>query len=159
ARVGPRSLSTPQRAPVARRPARAADPDPALRASAPRRGASDERRRPLAPARRGRMTISLDARSWPCLIGGKEVWSDATMQVLYPSANEVVGTVPLLGSAQVRRTLELASAARVELDRYDRSTILERIATAIDEHADELAHLITRESGLCLKDTRHEVVR
>ena len=47
----------------------------------------------------------------------------------------------------------------MKLDRYERSRVLDRVSSAIAEAADELATLISRESGLCLRDTRHEVAR
>ena len=104
------------------------------------------------------MSVST-AFAWPCLIGGQEVWGDSTLEVTYPFTGEVVGTAPLLGSHEVRRALDLAAATRVRLDRYERSQVLERIAHEIAHHGEDLARLITRESGLALKDTRHEVSR
>jgi phosphonoacetaldehyde dehydrogenase len=95
----------------------------------------------------------------PCLIGGAEEQGRSRVEVAYPYTGEPVGSAPLLGAAAVRRALDLAAAARVALDRYERSRVLERVAGAIVEAAPELARLITHESGLSLADTGHEVAR
>jgi aldehyde dehydrogenase (NAD+) len=81
------------------------------------------------------------------------------LEVRYPYTGEVVGSVPLLEREAVRRTLDLAGDARVTLDRHERSSVLERLARAIEASRNELAVQITRESGLALKDTLHEVAR
>jgi aldehyde dehydrogenase (NAD+) len=81
------------------------------------------------------------------------------LEVRYPYTGEVVGSVPLLGAQAVRQTLDLAGGARVELSRHERSSVLERVARAIEAVGEELAVRITRESGLALADTRHEVAR
>jgi phosphonoacetaldehyde dehydrogenase len=94
-----------------------------------------------------------------CLIGGTEERGSGRVEVVYPFTGEVVGSVPALPADTVRRALELASAARVGLDRYERSRVLERVADAIEATGDDLAALITWESGLALADTRHETMR
>ena len=43
--------------------------------------------------------------------------------------------------------------------RHQRSQVLEAIAARIAEAAEEVAHLITWESGLALVDARHEIGR
>lgn len=93
------------------------------------------------------------------MIGGTEEPGEARLEVRYPYTGEVIGSVPLLARDRVRRALDRAGSAKVTLDRYERSRILGRIADSITAAADELAVLITRESGLCLADTSHEVAR
>jgi aldehyde dehydrogenase (NAD+) len=94
-----------------------------------------------------------------CLIGGSPVRTANSFPVTYPYSGEVVGAAPILSRDDVRRALDLGAAAEVRLDRYERSQVLERIATVIAAQAEELARMITVESGLCLKDTRYEVER
>ena len=94
-----------------------------------------------------------------CLVGGREETGDTRFPVAYPYTGEIVGEAPLLGRDTVRAALDLAGAARVRLDRHERAAVLERVAARIAAEADPLAHLITRESGLCLADTRHETGR
>jgi acyl-CoA reductase-like NAD-dependent aldehyde dehydrogenase len=50
-------------------------------------------------------------------------------------------------------------AAKVSLTRYDRYSILNRMSEKLVERASEVSAMITDESGLCLKDTRYEVLR
>lgn len=94
-----------------------------------------------------------------CLIGGVEVGGDARFDVHYPYTGEVIGTAPVLSAVAVRDALTLAGNAKVTLDRYERSVVLDRVSKAIAGAEDELATLITRESGLSMRDTRHEVAR
>jgi aldehyde dehydrogenase (NAD+) len=105
------------------------------------------------------MTIAPELLEPPCLIGGEEVRGSDRFEVVYPYTCEVVGSAPALDADTVRRALTLAGNARVGLDRYERSRVLERVADAVAREAGALAAGITRESGLCLADTRHEVAR
>jgi aldehyde dehydrogenase (NAD+) len=105
------------------------------------------------------MTISVPSYELACLIGGAEEHGAERFDVAYPYTGEIVGTAPRLSRDTVRRALTNAGKARVSLDRYERSRVLERIADVIADSRDELAALITWESGLCLADTHHEVAR
>jgi aldehyde dehydrogenase (NAD+) len=82
-----------------------------------------------------------------------------SIEVRYPYTGEVVETVPLLDRDAVRHALDAAGAARISLGRHERSSVLEHVARSIEAAQDELAVSITRESGLSLADTRHEVAR
>ncbi|MBV8079226.1 MAG: aldehyde dehydrogenase family protein [Actinobacteria bacterium] len=93
------------------------------------------------------------------MIGGDEVRGAERFDVVYPYTGEVVGSAPSLEAEQIRRALTLAGSARVALDRYGRTRVLERVAESVDAAGDALAAAITRESGLSLKDTRHEIAR
>lgn len=94
-----------------------------------------------------------------CIVGGREERGTSRFDVVYPFTGETIGSAPVLERETVVRALDLAGRARVRLDRFQRSSILERVADAIAAGAPELARLITLESGLCLKDTQHEVER
>jgi len=83
----------------------------------------------------------------------------ASFPVHDPYTGDVVGEAPLLSREAVRATLDRVGAARVSLDRHERAAVLDRVATRIDAEREELAWAITRESGLCLADTRHETGR
>ncbi|MGC9221328.1 MAG: aldehyde dehydrogenase family protein [Solirubrobacteraceae bacterium] len=85
--------------------------------------------------------------------------SAATLEVRSPYTGEMVGQVPLSDASQIRAMLRRGAAYRNTLTRHQRAEILEHVATELRERAEELATLVTRESGLCLKDTRHELVR
>jgi phosphonoacetaldehyde dehydrogenase len=94
-----------------------------------------------------------------CLVGGREERGAERFEVRYPYTGEVIGTAPLLDEATVATALDLAAGSRVRLDRFERSGVLNRVADAVAARGTELARLITLESGLSLKDTRHEVER
>jgi aldehyde dehydrogenase (NAD+) len=71
----------------------------------------------------------------------------------------MVGTVPMAGSAEVRRAIEIARAFRSTLSRYERYQICYRAAALIRERAAGISDLITAESGLSKKDSIYEVGR
>jgi putative phosphonoacetaldehyde dehydrogenase len=59
----------------------------------------------------------------------------------------------------VKRALKIARDHRSKLTRHERYGILMRAGALIAARREELARLITLESGLCLKDSRYEVGR
>ncbi|MBV9603866.1 MAG: aldehyde dehydrogenase family protein [Solirubrobacterales bacterium] len=83
----------------------------------------------------------------------------ATIEVRSPFDGELVGSVPAAGPEQVRAMLDRAGDGLWSASRHERSELLSGVASRLLESASELAELISRESGLCLKDTRHEVAR
>lgn len=96
---------------------------------------------------------------FPCLIDGEPVSRDERIVVRYPFTGEVIGSAPRLREEDVLRALESAASARPRLSRHERSQILLRAAAIIEAQAEAVARLITWESGLCHKDTTHEVRR
>ncbi len=93
------------------------------------------------------------------LIGGEGAESNWQLPVHYPYTGAQIATIPLLDESQVRGALDRAAAAGPPPSRYARSLVLAGVADRIAAEADALAHLLTWESGLCLKDTRYEVRR
>jgi phosphonoacetaldehyde dehydrogenase len=83
----------------------------------------------------------------------------ATIPVHSPYTGELVGEAPVSSSEQVRAALDAGAAHRYQLSRYERSEVLSRVATRLVDRGEQLAHLISSESGLCLKDSTHEVGR
>jgi aldehyde dehydrogenase (NAD+) len=83
----------------------------------------------------------------------------ATLPVHSPYTGELVGEAPLASPAQIRSILDIGARYKNELSRHERSQILSGTADALAERREALAALITSESGLCLRDTRHEVGR
>ncbi|PXX58142.1 aldehyde dehydrogenase (NAD+) [Nocardia tenerifensis] len=92
-------------------------------------------------------------------IGGKRLLCESSIDVRYPHTGEVIGTVGRASAADVGQALDFAEGFRCSLSRYERHRILVRARELIEAHADEWARLITLESGLCLRDTSHEVRR
>jgi phosphonoacetaldehyde dehydrogenase len=92
-------------------------------------------------------------------IAGEKVGGDRVIEVRNPWNGALVGTVPMAGVDDVRRALAAARGYRPQLTRHDRYRILHRTAEIIRDRADDIADLITAESGLARKDTLYEVGR
>jgi aldehyde dehydrogenase (NAD+) len=83
----------------------------------------------------------------------------SALSVHNPYTGELVGEAPVTSADRVRALLDTGAAYVNELSRHERSQILFAVADRLGAQREELAHLITSESGLCLQDTRHEVGR
>jgi aldehyde dehydrogenase (NAD+) len=84
----------------------------------------------------------------------------STLPVANPFTGELVGEAPVANPEAIRTALDDAVAAgREPMSRHERSQVLFGVAELLGAQREQLARLITAESGLCLKDTRHEVGR
>ncbi|MDH4115719.1 MAG: aldehyde dehydrogenase family protein, partial [Burkholderiaceae bacterium] len=92
-------------------------------------------------------------------IAGERVARPRSFEVRYPYTGEVIATVPKASVDDVRRAFAIARGFRSTLSRYDRYRILMKAGEIVASRRDEIARLITLESGLCLKDTQYEVGR
>jgi putative phosphonoacetaldehyde dehydrogenase len=92
-------------------------------------------------------------------IAGEKVSRDRIIEVRHPFDGELIGTVPKATLEDVKRALKVARSFRSTLTRHARYTILMKAGAIIAAQREELAHLITLESGLCLKDSLYEVGR
>ena len=92
-------------------------------------------------------------------IAGEKVQRERVIEVRYPYTGEVVATVPKATVEDVRRAFRIAREYKANLTRYERYKILMRAGEIIASRKDEIARLITLESGLCLKDSIYEVGR
>jgi putative phosphonoacetaldehyde dehydrogenase len=92
-------------------------------------------------------------------IAGKLVDADERIEVLNPYTGAVVGTVAAASPAQVAEAFRIGNAYKSKLSRYDRQKILTNTAEILSRRREEIARLITTESGLCLKDSLYEVGR
>ena len=92
-------------------------------------------------------------------IAGEKVYTDRVIEIRYPYTNEVIATVPMASLEDVRRAFRIARQYKAKLTRHERYKILMRAGDIIASRRDELARLITLESGLCIKDTTYEVGR
>src|SRR5580698_299243 len=84
-------------------------------------------------------------------IAGEKIGSDRVIEVRHPYTGELVGTVPKAGVEDVKRALGVARGYRSTLTRHDRYKILMKAGAIVASRRDQLASLITLESGLCLK--------
>ncbi|MCT8997402.1 phosphonoacetaldehyde dehydrogenase [Chelativorans intermedius] len=92
-------------------------------------------------------------------IAGRAVGTDETIEVVNPYSGEVIGSVPAARPEHVRDAFWRARAFRARLTRHERQRILTGVAEQLAARRDEIARLITAESGLCLKDSLYEVGR
>jgi aldehyde dehydrogenase (NAD+) len=92
-------------------------------------------------------------------IAGEKIGGRRVIEVTNPYTGELVGTVPKASVAEIRRAFEIAAGYKADLTRHQRSEILRKAAEIILRRKEELADLITAESGLSKKDTLYEVGR
>jgi putative phosphonoacetaldehyde dehydrogenase len=81
------------------------------------------------------------------------------IEVRDPFTRELVGSVPKATIDEVRRAFATAHAYRSTLTRFERAEILRKAAALLRTRAEAASDLITRESGLCKKDSLYEVGR
>lgn len=92
-------------------------------------------------------------------IGDERVARERVIEVHNPSTGECIGSVPKATVADVQRAFDIAQAYRPRLSRHQRYEILQRAADLVVARSEEISDLITAESGLCKKDSRHEAGR
>src|SRR5450631_2264286 len=92
-------------------------------------------------------------------IAGEKVSRDRVIEVRHPFSGELAGTVPKATPDDVKRALKIGRSFKSKLTRHDRYKILMKAGAIIASKRDDLARLITLESGLCLKDSQYEVGR
>ena len=97
-----------------------------------------------------------------CYVDG--AWIDATdggtLAVTNPASGAVIGTIPSLGLAETRRTIEAAAAAFpawAARTAKDRATLLRRWHDLMMANADDLAVLMTAEQGKPLAEAKGEI--
>ncbi|WP_057882458.1 aldehyde dehydrogenase family protein [Tsuneonella troitsensis] len=89
-------------------------------------------------------------QTYPCLIDGELVTTDATLEVLNPANEQVVGLVPACGPDELDRAVAAARKAFKTWRKTsfeERQAVVQGIAGAIKANADELFRLLTTEQG------------
>jgi putative phosphonoacetaldehyde dehydrogenase len=97
-------------------------------------------------------TMTMDGKA-------REARAGRAIEVHNPYTREVVGAVAKASVEDVRRIIANAAAYRPVLTRYQRATVLNTAAELLRARTDAASDLITRESGLCKKDSLYEVGR
>src|SRR6202023_3349752 len=92
-------------------------------------------------------------------IAGARVATERSGEVFNPYTRALVGTVARASVAEVRRAIGIARPFRPRLTRYERYSVCYQTAEALRARTEEIANLITAESGLCKKDSTYEVGR
>lgn len=92
-------------------------------------------------------------------IAGRKAGGERSVDVFNPYTAERIGSVPKASLAELREAFATAHAFQPRLTRAERAGILQRTAALVQEHLQDIARLITAESGLCLKDSTYEAGR
>jgi malonate-semialdehyde dehydrogenase (acetylating)/methylmalonate-semialdehyde dehydrogenase len=99
----------------------------------------------------------------PALIGSKwERLERESLPVFNPATAEEIERVPLLGAADVDRAVKAAASAQPDWSRVsimDRQRLMFTYKAKLEEHAEELAAIVTRHHGKTLAEARGEVRR
>ncbi|SCB14369.1 aldehyde dehydrogenase family protein [Rhizobium multihospitium] len=89
-------------------------------------------------------------KQYTLLIGGEPVATSHHAPVTNPSNGDVVGFMPLASEADLDQAVAAAAAAFKnwsQVSNEDRANACRAVAEKINEHAEELAQLLTREQG------------
>ena len=89
--------------------------------------------------------------------GGRSV--ARAIAVFDPYSGKRIGSVPKATIEEVRRAFAIARGYRARLSRFERARILDRAAELVRARTEQIAALITAESGLGLKDSTYEAGR
>jgi len=108
------------------------------------------------------MTTEVRAPSVPIYLAGEFVEAGTPLEVRNPADGSLVATTFQAGAAELERATVAAVQAfehTKRLPSYARRDALAHVAACIERDADELATLLSRESGKPIKDARGEVAR
>ncbi len=108
------------------------------------------------------VTTQVGAPSVPIYLAGEFVEAGSPLEVRNPATGELVATTWQAGPDELERATAAAVAAFDKTRRlasFERRDALQHVADAITRDADELAELLTRESGKPIRDARGEVAR
>ena len=89
-------------------------------------------------------------KAYANLIGGEMISTTATMDVVNPATEEVIGTVPACGKDELDRAVAAARTAFRSWSKTpieQRRAVIQAISATIKENADELHRLLTAEQG------------
>src|ERR671915_1201989 len=116
----------------------------------------------MLPTSKGGTAVSVAVTKYQNFVGGE--WVDAaggeTMEVLNPATGETIAEVPRASAEDVDRAVQAAKKALpewLETTPGERAELLFKLSAAIDEHADELAELESRNVGKPLSYAKDEM--
>jgi glyceraldehyde-3-phosphate dehydrogenase (NADP+) len=105
-------------------------------------------------------TVAAD--SVPIFLAGEFVRAGTPLEVRNPATGELVATTWQAGAVELEQAVSAAVGAFEKTRRlasFERRDILAHVAERISADADELAELLTRESGKPIRDAKGEVAR
>ncbi|HVM25551.1 MAG TPA: aldehyde dehydrogenase family protein [Candidatus Limnocylindrales bacterium] len=108
------------------------------------------------------MTTEVAAPTVPIFLAGEFVEAGTPLEVRNPANDELIATTFQAGVDELERATVAAVDAFERTKRlasYERRDVLAHVAGCIERDADELAELLSRESGKPIKDAKGEVAR
>jgi aldehyde dehydrogenase (NAD+) len=105
------------------------------------------------------MSLVEETYEFGTIVNGKQKSGSDWVEIRNPYTGELAGRVASASVEQAERVMERTREAKIRLSRHERYQILNKLAEKLRENLEEISHLITSESGLCLQDTSHEVNR
>ena len=102
----------------------------------------------------------MDLKREACLIDGEWVTAGQWIAVDNPATGAIIGRIPMVESADVRRAIDVAHRAMQDWaarPARDRALVLRRIFDLMAEHREELARMLTEEQGKPLVEARAEI--
>ncbi|WP_028950880.1 aldehyde dehydrogenase family protein [Sulfurihydrogenibium subterraneum] len=96
------------------------------------------------------------------LIGGKEVFKDEVIDVIYPYNQQKIGEAVKGSVEDVEKAVEKAKIGLKKLKQltaYEKYKMLLKVAQLLEERKEEFAKVITLETGKTIKESRIEVDR
>ncbi len=108
------------------------------------------------------MTTEVSSTTVPIYLAGEFVTTGTPLEIRNPASGELVATTFQAGPTELDRATQAAVEAFAQtrgLASFERRDILTHVADRIFQEADELAELLTRESGKPIKDARGEIAR
>lgn len=95
----------------------------------------------------------------PSYVAGRPVSTAERIEVRNPFTGRVTGTVASVGRREVEEAVAAGRASTARPRPHERHAVLLRARDSIEARREEFALLISSETGLSLRDTRHEVTR
>jgi succinate-semialdehyde dehydrogenase/glutarate-semialdehyde dehydrogenase len=107
--------------------------------------------------------VKISAVDYSMLVGGEWVESEsgARLEATSPATGEAIGTVPEGSREDARRAIAAANASWREwaaTSAFERAAALERVAAAVAERRDDLAHTLTLDQGKPLRAEAYDEV-
>ncbi|MEP6628791.1 MAG: phosphonoacetaldehyde dehydrogenase [Ginsengibacter sp.] len=104
-------------------------------------------------------TNGAEATHFSCYVAGKKVESEKQLEVRSPYDKRLVGTVALAGAQETDAAIKAALKGGKKLSRYERYAVLDKTRLLLMERKEEIAQLISAESGLCIREALYETGR
>ena len=108
------------------------------------------------------MTTQVTSETVPIYLAGEFVRAGTPLEVRNPATGELVATTWQAGADELERAIAAAVeafGATRQLASFERRDALAHVAERIGQDADELAELLSRESGKPIRDAKGEVAR